>query len=104
MYKHQAGLIVREKINNTTGECNLDLSFYGIFHLFLRDGLFNENRVYLRGTNSAYPSPLQSADVPSLEEKVRKMIDEDLVVSTSDAFPVDKGVIVFPCVLVAITQ
>ena len=28
------------------------------------------------------PLPPQSADVPSLEEKVRKMIDEDLVVST----------------------
>lgn len=43
------------------------------------------------------PLPTQSADVPSLEEKVRKMIDEDLVVSTFDAIFVDKRVIVFPC-------
>ena len=41
-----------------------------------------------RGETLTQPMPLppQSADVPSLEEKVRKMIDEDLVVSMFDAF------------------
>ena len=37
------------------------------------------------GTNLAYPSTPQSADVPSLEEKVRKMIEEDLAVSILSA-------------------
>ena len=45
--------------------------------------------------NVSYPSTPQSADVPSLEEKVRKMIDEDLVVSTLDALLVDKRGFVF---------
>ena len=43
---------------------------------------------FTRGQTLTQPMPLpsQSADVPSLEEKVRKMIDEDLVVSIFVAF------------------